>query len=259
MIYERMLAEHKRLNEKLNTLKSQIQAFPEGKIFCTRTENRYKWYHSDGHTQTYIPKKERNFAEQLAIKKYLSHQYQDILHEKKAIEYYLRHHNSSSNYAQRMLTDMPEYQELLSPYFKPFSQELLDWMHFPYDRNTKYPEQLTLKTSSGHFVRSKSEMLIDMMLHTNRIPFRYECALQLGESVIYPDFTIRHPHTGQTYYWEHFGLMDDPIYCRNACSKLQLYTSHGIIPTINLITTYETKDHPFSSETIENIIKQYFL
>lgn len=254
-----MLAEHKRLDEKLNTLQSQLQTFPKGKIFCTRTANRYKWYHSDGHVHTYIPKKDRQFAEQLAIKKYLSHQYQYLLREKKAIEYYLRHHDANTNQASQMLTDMPEYQELLSPYFKPPSQELLDWMNSPYEHNTKYPEQLTHKTSSGHFVRSKSEVLIDMLLHTYRIPFRYECALQLGESVVYPDFTILHPDTGKLYYWEHFGLMDDPIYAKNVFSKLQLYTSHGIIPTIQLIATYETKDHPLSSETLENIMKEYFL
>lgn len=98
-----------------------------------------------------------------------------------------------------------------------------------------------------------------MFLYTNKIPFRYECALQLGESVIFPDFTIRHPETGNLYYWEHFGLMDDLSYSRNSCAKLQLYTSHGIIPSIHLITTYETKDSPLSSEIVEKIVSHYFL
>lgn len=35
--------------------------------------------------------------------------------------------------------------------------------------------------------------------------FRYECLLKLGDSAYYPDFTIKHPKTGKTYYWEHFG------------------------------------------------------
>ena len=112
-----------------------------------RNDNRYKWYISDGHTSTYLPKK-----------------------------------------------------------------ELLKWMNSPYEHNTKYPEQLTLKTISGHTVRSKSEALIDMALHVNKIPFRYECALPLSDIVLYPDFTIRHPQTGNFYYWEHFGLMDDLNY-----------------------------------------------
>ena len=72
--------------------------------------------------------------------------------------------------------------------------------------------------------------MIDMVLYKNKIPFRYECALRFGETVFYPDFTIR-----------------------------QTYTSHGIIPTIQLITTYETKDYPLSIETVEEIVKHYFL
>ena len=98
-----------------------------------------------------------------------------------------------------------------------------------------------------------------MLLYINKIPFRYECALHLGETTLFPDFTIRHPKTGNVYYWEHFGLMDNPAYSQNAYSKLQLYTSHGIIPSIQLITTYETKDNPLSTDIVEKIIAYYFL
>lgn len=125
--------------------------------------------------------------------------------------------------------------------------------------NPKHPEQLSIKTSSGHFVRSKSEALIDMALFSHRIPFRYECALTLGNNTFYPDFTIRHPKTGDTYYWEHFGLMDNSSYCRNVSLKLQQYSLNGIIPSIHLITTYETGEQPLNSELIEKIIDHYFL
>lgn len=246
-----MLSESKRLDEQIKSLESTISEFPAGKIFCTRNGSRYKWYRSDGHNQIYIPKKNRQLAEQLAAKKYLSLLSEDLLHEKNAIDFYLRHHRSTPSQAEHMLTNMPEYQELLSPFFQPLSQDLYDWMKSTYPQNPKYPEQLTHKTSSGNLVRSKSEALIDMVLYINKIPFRYECALQLGETILYPDFTIRHPVTGQTYYWEHFGKMDDPSYSKNAFSKLQLYTSHGIIPTIQLITTYETLNTPLSSDSIE--------
>ena len=153
----------------------------------------------------------------------------------------------------------PEYQELLAPLFTPLSKELLDWQNAPYDSNPKHSEKLTLKSSSGHLVRSKSESLIDMALFTHRIPFRYECALTLGKDTFYPDFTIRHPETGKTYYWEHFGLMDHPAYCQNVSSKLLQYSLNGIIPSIHLITTYETSENPLSSEVIEKIIEYYFL
>ena len=259
MMYERMLKEQRKLEDEIQSIQMKLKELPNGRIFCTQNEQRYKWYYSDGHSQTYLPKKERPLAEQLAAKKYLNALYQDLLAEKKAVDAYLKNYNSKPRKSDTLLTKKSGYQELLSPYFQPSSKELIDWAASPYEMNTKYPEQLTHKTSSNHYVRSKSEVLIDTFLHIHKLPFRYECALHLGEVTVFPDFTIMHPATKQIYYWEHFGLMDDPAYARNTYSKLQYYISYGIIPTIQLITTFENKDHPLSSDTIETIINHYFL
>ena len=45
----------------------------------------------------------------------------------------------------------------------------------------------------------------------------------------------------------------------NIKNELQLYTNHGIVPSIQLITTYETKEHPLTADTIEKIVEDYFL
>jgi len=52
--------------------------------------------------------------------------------------------------------------------------------------------------------------------------------------------------------------MDDSAYQKNAITKLQQYASNGIIPSIHLITTFETKDHPLGPEDIEHLIRHYF-
>lgn len=98
-----------------------------------------------------------------------------------------------------------------------------------------------------------------MALYVNRIPFRYEARLLLNDVPLFPDFTILHPVTKQLYYWEHFGMMDNEKYAGNSCSKLALYTSNNIIPSIHLITTYETRTHPLSSDLVDEIIHYYFL
>ncbi|MCI5870093.1 MAG: ATPase [Dorea sp.] len=259
MIYEQMLAECKRLEEQIESLKIELKKFPDGKIICTRNGKRYKWYLSNGSSCTYLPKSKRSLAEKLAAKKYLSLSLEDCIHEKKAIDYYLRHHNPEGSLAEKMLLRMPEYTELMSPYFTPLSKELQEWGASPFNANPKYPEQLIFRTTSGRYVRSKSEVIIDMYLSIHQIPFRYESPLCLNNLTLYPDFTIRHPQTGQFYYWEHFGLADDPDYCQNMNSKLNLYTSNGIIPTINLITTSETKEHPLDVNLVNKIIQHYFL
>lgn len=170
---------------------------------------------------------------------------------------YLQHHQTTGS-AELFLAQSPEHRKLISSAFSPPSTELSNWMNAPYKKNPNYPEQCIHRSVSGHLLRSKSEVFIDMALYTNKLPFRYECALEIDDVVLYPDFTIRHPKTGDTYYWEHFGRMDDPSYCKNVCSKLQLYTTHGIIPSIHLITTYETRNHPLNMAAIEHIIEQHF-
>lgn len=257
-IHERMEAEHLRLDNQINSIKTQLKHLPPGKLICSHTGKYSKWYQSDGHTKSYITKEKRELAEALAIKKYLSLLLEDLENEKRAIEYYLKH-SSFHGKAEELLTNESEYKNLLKPYFTPLSEELSNWVKESYEHNPLYPEQLIHTGASGNKLRSKSEVMIDMALCVHQIPFRYECALKLGELVVCPDFTIRHPKTGETYYWEHFGLMDNPSYVQKAYNKLHLYTIHGIIPSIQLITTYETKDNPLTIETIQEIIQKYFL
>ena len=263
MIYEKMLAEHKRLRMELDSIERQLSALPEGKLICTKTSKEstefYKWYQSDGHTKTYIPKSNLVLAQQLASKKYLSALKDELLQESRAIDFYLKHHHSAPGNSSKLLTEHPEYSRLLSPLFTPLSEELLAWSRAPYQKNPNHPEHLIFHGADNHLLRSKSEAIIDLLLYTNKIPFRYECALSLGNIVIYPDFTIPHPTTGVMHYWEHFGLMDDPKYCKKACQKIQLYSAHGIIPSVNLILTFETKENPLSINLVNQTIAHYFL
>lgn len=250
-----MCSESQRLDELIKSLQAQLKTFPDGDFYCTRNRKYYKWYHSLNGKSRYIKKEDHSLAEQLAIKKFLLLQLDDCLHEKEAIEFYLQHHVPAK--AEQLLTQNSEYQKLLSPYFKPMSQELEEWSKSTFTQNTNYPESKIHQAPSGNIVRSKSEVLIDLALYTNHIPFRYECELQLGETIIYPDFTVRNPRTGKLYYWEHFGRMDDPGYAKNTTLKLNTYISHNIIPDIDLITTYETKDCPLSLIIIDNVIARF--
>lgn len=178
-------------------------------------------------------------------------------HEKSAIDLYLRRHSNYEPQVDKLLTDSMEVEKLLSPYLSPLSKELEEWMNSPYEHNLKYPEHLTQKVGANQFVRSKSEAMIAKVLKQNKIPYQYEAKLLLDDIEIYPDFTIRHPKTGQYFYWEHFGLLDKTDYVKAMHSKLQLYTTHGIMPGINLITTYENQEKPLTFEMIEMLVKYY--
>lgn len=256
MFYHAMLKTSQHLGDTISTLQNQINTAPSGHLICCHHGKYYKCYQSDGHTRHYIPKSNRFLAEQLALKTYRTWLLQEMIQEKKAIDSYL-HLHPTENPSQKILLT-PGYADLLSGYFQPLSDELHEWMHSSYEQNENHPEHLIHKTPSGHIVRSKSEAMIAALLYTHNIPFRYENILTLDTTSIYPDFTIRHPKTGKVCYWEHFGLMDDSSYSKRTASKLQLYISHGIIPSIDLITTYETQQHPLTADTIQKIIDHYF-
>ena len=251
-MFERMQREHARLVEKACKIRKELQGMPEGKLVCVSNGKYQKWYQSDGHTKVYIKRKNRVLAERLAWKNFLVAQLKDIEDEQRAIEFYLRHYPTEQR-ADKLLSE-----ELLQSFFTSLSQELREWMKEPYEKNLYHTERLVHRVGELT-VRSKSESMIAMALLKHRIPFRYECALYLGEKVVFPDFTIRHPKTGEVYYWENFGLMDRIDYAQNTCGKIQLYVSHHIVPTIQLITTYETKEHPLTMEVIEKVIEHYFL
>jgi len=255
-IYHQFLQKVTQLERQITDLQKQIKKLPRGKLICTRNGNYYKWYRSNGKKKTYIPKSNRRLAQQLAKKTYLSNLLEDKLNEKESIQFYLKHHSKFPKSEQ--VLQIPEFRELLEDYFMSFSEKQKQWCRASYEKNPHYPEHLTHKSSSGNCVRSKAECLIDTMLYIKHIPFRYECALQLGEATIYPDFTIQHPKTGAIYYWEHFGMMDNPDYAQKALSKQKLYAMHGIIPSHQLIVTYETSEKPLGSEEIEQIIEKYF-
>lgn len=258
MLYDKILKESQRLEKQIKTLQEKLKHFPKGKLICSRNGKYYKWYVSDGKKEKYIPKKQRQFAEKLAFKKYLTYQLEDLIREKKAIDLYLKNHNQKPDKAMTLLQEKPEYQKLVSPYLKPQSLKLQEWMSEPYKRNPAKPENLRHKTSAGFMVRSKSEAMIVEELLRNQLAFRYECEYLVGGVIVYPDFMIIHPETFKMYLWEHFGRMDEREYVYKTIRKLQKYTLNGIIPSIHLITTYETLECPLGIDTIRKTIEEHF-
>ena len=206
---------------------------------------------------TYIPKKKRHLAEKLATKRYLTHLLDDLEAEVKAIDYYIQKRKPEKDQANQVYFQDEEYRKLIAPYFEPVSENLQEWEKSSFMSNPKFPEQLIHKSISGNLVRSKSEAMIDMFLFQKKIPYHYEEEMKLGGNFIYPDFTIRHPRTGEFYYWEHFGRMDDPEYADRSVRKMKIYAKHGYDIGKPMIYTMETKNEPLSTAQINGIIEKY--
>src|SRR5205823_2340380 len=81
------------------------------------------------------------------------------------------------------------------------------------------------RTLAGFMVRSKSEVIIANMLFERDIPFRYELRRSAPDGTFYlPDFTVT--WAGRTWFWEHWGLMEDEKYRRHQQTKKQWYEKH---------------------------------
>ena len=179
--------------------------------------------------------------------------------ELSAIKRYLNHSNAEVMTDQIYLSENSGFRELLVSNMSLLNRELEEWRVADYPKNTFYPDKLQIRSADGTMVRSKSESLIASELASNGIPYRYECALEIEGQVFYPDFTIRHPATGRTIIWEHFGMIDREEYLESTLKKLRVYLRNGLIPGINFIITFETLQTPLGYDIVFKVIREYFM
>lgn len=250
MIYHWMQQERHRLDSELLKLQRQLNQYPSGHLTYNANGPYTKWYHTINNTKKYIPAANLETAIQLALKKYHQARIDDLQRKRKGIDAYLQTNDPKLDKAPTLLQPDNRYAKLLLPEIRPISAELAQWAAAPYPKNNKFPEQLRFPLDSGLVVRSKSEAIIAMKLTEYNIPFRYEAPLYLEPFKIHPDFTIRHPVTGETYYWEHAGKMDDPYYVLNLKDRIERYMQNGILPGYRLILTYETNDQPLTPSQV---------
>ena len=246
------------LERDLAELEAELVKSPKGKLVYSRCGKYINWYQYIEGKKQYISVKNRNLAMELGYKKIRLLLLEKLRMELKAQKDYMESCAHQYRKEEELLEKVPELRELVGSYLKSCNKKYQEWMNEPYTINPKHPERLLFTTKNGIKVRSKSEVLIVHALLDKEIPFRYECGLRLGNYTIYPDFTIRHPLTGEIYYWEHFGMMDDDDYVQKACVKIKMYAVHGIMPSDKLLMTFEGKNHPLNLELIEDMLRFYF-
>ena len=128
-----------------------------------------------------------------------------------------------------------------------------------YCASESHPEHLTQIAADGHYVRSKSEVIITNILLSYDLPIRHEEEGIFGGMPIAPDFTIYSKKLHREIIWEHFGLMNDPRYQQKYQRKMAAFATAGYLPYINLITTFDDTDGNIDSRQIDRLVKEFFL
>lgn len=154
----------------------------------------------------------------------------------------------------------PARQRLIEPVTLTDAQYIEEWNKVTWPTSSFAAENLQFTTARGEQVRSKSEVIIADTLARYKIAYRYEYPLQLkNERIYHPDLLCLNVRTRKEYFWEHFGMMDDPTYAEKAVSKLKVFSENNIQVGRNLIVTMETKDCPLSPRQVESLIKDFLL
>ncbi|MGN0312826.1 MAG: hypothetical protein ACI4CC_08620 [Lachnospiraceae bacterium] len=247
-----------KLELQISILQKQLQQFPEGDLRICKNHNGYRWYHSHDHQINLIPKKKRSLAESLAYKQHLIFELSQLTHERDALLSYLQNFPMKHSSITQKLISSNEYKSLLSSHIVSNNQFIRDWLETPFTPNPFHPEHLIYPSITGQMRRSKSEVIIETALFNHELPYRYECPLEKNGILLYPDFTILHPRTYKEYYWEHFGKADDNGYALTIGDRIRKYCSIQIVPSLDLIMTFETKERPLDPNLVEETIQHYF-
>ena len=249
------------LEQTLQDLQRNTSRFPAGRLRISQKVNHVEFYHVTSNADkigTYLPRTKIELATQLAQKAYNSRLIKLLEKEIYALQFYIAQTEKCRAIQNLYDSLCKPRHKLITPITQPDEQYIdlwqsVEWQGRPFSDDT--PELFTTK---GERVRSKSEVLIADSLNRLNIPYRYEYPLKLKNGItVHPDFLCLNVHTRQEFYWEHFGIMNNPEYAENAINKLQQYSENNLTPGINFILTMESLSSPLNLKYIEQQIKAY--
>ena len=270
----------KRLAELQKLLTKKMKSYektPQGRIRISQNGGHPEYYlvtERGSLRGKYLPHSQETLARQLAQKDYDARLIKLLQNEITALQIYLKQTDQGRAISELYDSLCPTRRALITPVTLTDEQYAARWQEISWMGRHFSPDSPLLYTARGERVRSKSEVIIADTLFRHGIPYRYEFPLTLRRSntaatgntatsghhtsiTLYPDFLCLNTRTRSEFYWEHFGLMGDPAYSKNAAGKLRLYTENGILPGRNLIITMETQNEQLSTRTLEKLITEF--
>lgn len=238
---------------------AEIRNAPAGKVSVKMHHGRPEFYLREDSKEKhgiYIPVSKRENAVRLIQKEHLENTRAAALKQLKVINGFLGKFDPDA-LKNLYAAEGALRRQFLKPVDVPDELFAAEWQSYEYERK-KFPDDMQEHyTRKNERVRSKSEVLIADALYAAGIPYRYECPLQIGDRIVYPDFTILRMYDRKILYWEHLGLMDDLDYRSDAFRKGQQYLNAGIFLGDQLIITYETGRLPLNNKTLQQVIRHY--
>ena len=271
-LIEKRLAD---LQKILTAKKKSYEKAPQGRIRISQNGGHPEYYlvtERGSLRGKYLPHSQETLARQLAQKDYDARLIKLLQNEITALQIYLKQTDQGRAISELYNSLCPARRSLITPVTLTDEQYAASWQEVSWTGRPFSPDAPLLYTASGERVRSKSEVIIADTLFRHNIPYRYEFPITLkrinsddirrdfGNSVtLYPDFLCLNTRTRTEFYWEHFGLMDNPDYLDRTLAKLKDFADIGLFPGKNLLFTMESATCPLSTRNIENLITEFLI
>ena len=81
MFYNKMITEKTQIEKEISRITKDLANLPKENLICAKNGTGCKWYISTNNKPVYLPKSEHDYAEKLAVKKYLTLQLKDLNNE----------------------------------------------------------------------------------------------------------------------------------------------------------------------------------
>ena len=240
--------------------KTFLETAPTGRLSLHRKNGHVYYYQkmSDG-TVRYLNKKDQALISTLAQKSYYEKITKNLSGKMSLLKLLLQSYETDIDDIYEGLSE--EKRNIVIPIKPTYRQKIEIWQNEQVNPYNEYPEALRFHTQRGELVRSKSELMIADYLykHADVLDYRYEQELTLSNQreiiTIHPDFKIFNLKTGQIFYWEHAGKMDDMKYVNGFMRKIALYSSNEFIIGKDVIITFEDSSHPLDTLQIRQALR----
>lgn len=254
------------LNDVVKMMKRverQLQSAPTGSLWENRMKNRtsYRQFIAENKDKypngKYISCEEKELISNLAQKDYNEKLLKWLKQAEKQLKSLCKcYEENNPEIIYNKLSD--GRKALVNSVFLPDEVFINRWKARIKTEDNQFENDRNIYTEQGERVRSKSEKIIADKLWLEKVPYVYEPNIILLDGTRYfPDFAVLNTKTREEYFWEHFGMMDDPLYCRRALEKIEKYQINGFGLGRKLICTFETHDRELGKSVIESVIKEY--
>ena len=249
-------------SSKLAQAREKLKNYQDEKLYVRWHRNTNYYYTvgkgADGRRREhYISKKDEGRLKQLSEGQYYKNLAALLENELRTLTDFKEEYAPEEKFL--LWQDMPEESRILTkPLLGTLDHTIKQWMSVPFERST-FPNENPGRfiTKNGEDVRSKNELIMANMLCDMDLPYRYECALDLPDGRVFPDFTVLHPGSAEEWYIEFFGMMDNSDYSAAALKKIQKYYKAGLQP--RFIMLFDSLAAPLSNTAIRQVLEDCFL